>query len=212
MTPTTTHPLVASWLRDLDLLLYGIEPGERAEVLAGVREHLDASLPPGSGDDDVRAVLAELGPPQAVADEAYAGRPPMAPQRLVRPSPWPAYCACLMNTLMLVVLTALALKGVNSIEWLLIGTLFAIPWIFLIVLTSMAEAWTPSEKFTSIGVVPGTLVALTLTTMAVGAAVPNFWIQLSVAVAVIGASLWMVVSLARAARRRGPSGSRHLSL
>lgn len=61
MTPTTTHPLVASWLRDLDLLLYGIEPGERAEVLAGVREHLDASLPPGSGDDDVRAVLAELG-------------------------------------------------------------------------------------------------------------------------------------------------------
>lgn len=158
----------------------------------------------------MRAVLAELGPPQAVADEAYAGRPPMAPQRLVRPSPWPACSACLMNTLMLVVLTAFAFVGVNSIEWLFIGTLFAIPWIFLIVLTSMAEAWTPSEKVTSIGVVPGTLVALTLTTMAVGAAVPNFWIQLSVAVAVIGASLWMVVSLARAARRRGPSGSTDL--
>ena len=80
MTPTT-HPLVASYLEDLDQLLAGIDPGDRAEVMAGVREHLDTALP-GSDpvtDDDVRAALTELGPPHAVADEAYAGRPPAIP-------------------------------------------------------------------------------------------------------------------------------------
>ena len=62
----------------LNRLLAGIDPGDRAEVMSGVREHLDTALP-GSDpvtDDDVRAALAELGPPHAVADEAYAGRPP----------------------------------------------------------------------------------------------------------------------------------------
>ena len=75
MTADTTHPLAAAYLRDLELLLHGIEPGERAEVLAGVREHLAAVAGPGATDDEVRAALAELGPPQAIADEAYAGRP-----------------------------------------------------------------------------------------------------------------------------------------
>lgn len=83
MTAPVTHPLVASWLRDLEHLLHGIDPGDRVEVLAGVREHLDASLPVGASDDEVRRTLAELGSPQAVADEAYAGRPasvrPLAP-------------------------------------------------------------------------------------------------------------------------------------
>ena len=81
MSSHTTHPLVGSYLSDLELLLHGIEPGERAEVLAGVREHLDGSLAPGADDASVRAVLAELGPPQAIADEAYAGRPAPSPRR-----------------------------------------------------------------------------------------------------------------------------------
>ena len=48
---------------------------QQAEVLAGVHEHLDASLPPGASDGDVRRTLAELGSPHSVADEAYAGAP-----------------------------------------------------------------------------------------------------------------------------------------
>jgi hypothetical protein len=48
--------------------------------MAGVREHLDGALGGRDplGDDEVREVLAELGPPQAIADEAYAGRPARA--------------------------------------------------------------------------------------------------------------------------------------
>jgi uncharacterized membrane protein len=86
MTQHTTHPLVSAYLEELDRLLAGIDPGDRAEVLSGVREHLDSALDGRGqvGDDDVREVLAELGPPQAVADEAYAGRPVHAPRALQR--------------------------------------------------------------------------------------------------------------------------------
>lgn len=76
MTSALSHPLVSAYLRDLEMLLRGVDPGERAEVLAGVHEHLDASLAPGASDDEVRRSLAELGSPQSVADEAYAGRSP----------------------------------------------------------------------------------------------------------------------------------------
>lgn len=74
--PITTHPLVARYLDDLARLLHGVDPVERTEVLDGVREHLEASL---HGTDrsehDVRAALEEIGPPQSVADETWAGRP-----------------------------------------------------------------------------------------------------------------------------------------
>ncbi|MFW5469261.1 HAAS signaling domain-containing protein [Knoellia sp. CPCC 206435] len=76
MTTPVSHPLVDAYLRDLDRLLHGVDPGERAEVLAGVHEHLEVSLGPDASDDDVRRTLAELGSPQSVADEAYAGRTP----------------------------------------------------------------------------------------------------------------------------------------
>jgi len=76
----TVHPLVARYLHDLDVLLEGIEPVERAEVVEGVREHIDTSLSHTQGaDSDVRAVLAEVGPASAVAEEAWAGRTSPAP-------------------------------------------------------------------------------------------------------------------------------------
>lgn len=76
MNTPVSHPLVETYLRDLDRLLHGVDPGERAEVLAGVHEHLEASLPPDASDDAIRRTLSELGSPQSVADEAHAGRAP----------------------------------------------------------------------------------------------------------------------------------------
>ena len=107
MTSALSHPLVSAYLRDLELLLHGVEPGERAEVLAGVHEHLDTSLAPSASDEDVRRSLAELGSPQSVADEAYAGRPApasVAPPR-PRPNPWPAHIANVINGLSLTLLS-----------------------------------------------------------------------------------------------------------
>lgn len=76
---TTEHPLWISYEQDLRRLLVDLDPAERAEVLAGVREHLHASLAgrPQASTADIQAVLTDLGPPEAVAQEAYDGhRPP----------------------------------------------------------------------------------------------------------------------------------------
>lgn len=86
----TRHPLVVRYLDELERLLHGVDPVERTEVLDGVREHLEASLHGSAGGDaDVRAALEDIGPPQAVADEAYVGRPsgPVAAQAPVHTAP-----------------------------------------------------------------------------------------------------------------------------
>ncbi len=180
MTPAVTHPLISAWLRDLELLLHGVDPGERAEVLAGVHEHLEASLPPSASDDDVRRTLAELGSPQSVADEAYAGRPahaPVAPSR-AQASPWTAQVACFLNAAglaLLAVLTLLTGLGSTSMaphlsELAFLATAFALPWLLVVALTSMSEVWGSADKLRSILIYPVTLVALGVVTWAVGLA------------------------------------------
>lgn len=76
----TQDPLVRAYLADLDRALADVDPAERAEVLASVREHLEQSL--GDGDHDpaaAAAVLERLGPVERIAAEARsgAGRPDM---------------------------------------------------------------------------------------------------------------------------------------
>ena len=44
MSPQTTHPLVTRYLTELDALLHGIDPLERAEVVMGVHEHGASAL------------------------------------------------------------------------------------------------------------------------------------------------------------------------
>lgn len=70
------HELVERYLDDLARMLDRADPGLRAEVLGGVREHVDAALA-GLGrpatESDVWKVLGELGPPEAVAQEALDG-------------------------------------------------------------------------------------------------------------------------------------------
>ncbi|HET7822605.1 MAG TPA: hypothetical protein VFL10_13865 [Ornithinibacter sp.] len=67
---------VATYLDDLARMLSDIDPGERDEVLAGIREHLDAEIGSSDGGDAaVQAALLRLGPPERVAAEARAGHP-----------------------------------------------------------------------------------------------------------------------------------------
>ncbi|WP_109474625.1 HAAS signaling domain-containing protein [Ornithinimicrobium cavernae] len=69
---STQHRLVSTYLDDLARMLADLPPEDRAEVLAGVREHIDAALAERPGaETDVQSVLAELGPPDLVAREAY---------------------------------------------------------------------------------------------------------------------------------------------
>ncbi|EAP97355.1 hypothetical protein JNB_17833 [Janibacter sp. HTCC2649] len=209
MTSALSHPLVSAYLRDLELLLHGVDPGERAEVLAGVHEHLDASLAPSASDEDVRRSLAELGSPQSVADEAYAGRPaapPVSPTR-VRPSPWTAHAACFLNGAGLAFLAFLTLVSVLSsgfmaphpaeLAFLAFG--FVIPWFFLMVLTSMSEVWGSPDKFRSILLYPATVVALAVMALLVGVTGVGA-LEPVLAVLIIAAAAWVLVRLVRATR------------
>lgn len=70
----TQHRLVSTYLGDLTRALADLDPADRAEVLAGVREHITEGLAArgGATDADVRTVLSEVGTPEAVAREAYS--------------------------------------------------------------------------------------------------------------------------------------------
>ena len=183
MTEHATHPLVEAYLRDLDALLTGLGPGERAEVLSGVREHIEDALAggPQPGARDVQTVLAELGPPEAVADEAYAGlpaaSPPAPPQR--RPTLERAWVPTAVA-----VLSSLALLAVVSTWGGMVGyagsgadvsytTAFptvtfvlllpaAVLWVPAAALTMMSSLWSPREGRELALLVPAAAMVLTL--------------------------------------------------
>lgn len=75
-----TDPIerTARYQDDLARLLAALEPVERAEVLDGVREHIDAALAEvghAPTDADVDRILGQLGSPGMVAEAALAERP-----------------------------------------------------------------------------------------------------------------------------------------
>lgn len=64
---------VSSYLDDLARMLADLDPADRDEVLAGVREHLDATLAEHPDEPAaVDAALLRLGPPERIAAEARA--------------------------------------------------------------------------------------------------------------------------------------------
>lgn len=66
----TRLPLVEAYLDDLDRALAGIDPAERADVVASIREHVDESLGDEPTSQDVQEVLRRLGPVERIAREA----------------------------------------------------------------------------------------------------------------------------------------------
>jgi len=74
------HPLVRSYLRDLDLALAALPAAQARELTEQITAHLDDALRPGSGDQEVAAVLRQLGSPADLAAEA-AGASAPGPQR-----------------------------------------------------------------------------------------------------------------------------------
>lgn len=86
---------VHAYLDDVARMLGSIDPADRAEILAGLREHIDAAVADRRGhadDEAVQRVLAELGPPDRVAAAALSDLGP-SPRRVasaVAAAPRPA--------------------------------------------------------------------------------------------------------------------------
>lgn len=68
----TLHPLAVSYLREVERGLAPLPRGRRDEVVADLREHLDASIGAAESEADVRNVLDRLGEPRDVAAAALA--------------------------------------------------------------------------------------------------------------------------------------------
>jgi hypothetical protein len=94
---TDRHPLIRAYLVDLERALVGVDEAERTEVLASIREHLEAALDGAEdpGATEVEAVLARLGPVERIASEAVGDQSPADPLR----SRWPTWIGSLLAAL-----------------------------------------------------------------------------------------------------------------
>ncbi|WP_407341854.1 HAAS signaling domain-containing protein [Pengzhenrongella phosphoraccumulans] len=83
-------------LDDLERALIGVVQAERADVLASIREHLEASLDGLSnfGTAEVECVLTRLGPVEGIAAETgHRQSPATAPK-----SGWPTWIGTLTTS------------------------------------------------------------------------------------------------------------------
>jgi uncharacterized membrane protein len=201
MSAATSHPLAAAYLRDLELLLHGLDPGARAEVLAGVREHLSDALGPDADGNQVQAALSELGSPQSIADEAYAGQRAAVPVVAPAPSRWQAVVACALNGAGLAYLLLLSWAGVSGIDFLGVVPLFLLPWVGVVALTTVSRVWSPRQKATSIVFGPALLLCLALLGAALLATIGPSPVNAIPILAIFGSSAWILVLLVRQALR-----------
>jgi hypothetical protein len=79
---TTTHRLIDEYLHRLDRAGRVLPRRDRTELLAEIRSHLDAGLPPQATEADIRNLLDELGPPDSIVAAARPDR--RAPRRGLR--------------------------------------------------------------------------------------------------------------------------------
>lgn len=81
------HRLVQDYLCELDAALRGVPAGQAHELREQISAHLEEALRPGAGDQEVAAVLTELGSPAEIAAEAKTAggapgvKPPARPAR-----------------------------------------------------------------------------------------------------------------------------------
>jgi uncharacterized membrane protein len=201
MSAATSHPLAAAYLRDLEMLLYGLDAGARAEVLTGVREHLSDALGPDASTDEVQAALGELGSPQSIADEAYADERAV-PVAAPRPSRWQAIVACALNGAGAAYLLLLSWAGVSGIDFLALVPFFLLPWVGVVAaLSTMSPVWTPGQKATSIALGPALLLCLALLSGVLLAVIGPSPVNAVPVLALFGASAWILFRLFRQALR-----------
>jgi hypothetical protein len=74
---TTTHPLADEYLRRLEHEARALPRREREELIAEIRDHLNAGLSPEATEADVRNLLDALGSPADIVAAAQPERPPI---------------------------------------------------------------------------------------------------------------------------------------
>ncbi len=144
MTTNTTERLVDDYLHRLEVAAARLPPHRRTELLAEIREHIDAALLESevTGGAAVRDVLERLGPPEEIAVAAIGPAPEGVPVSTDASSSGRLEFFAL---LVLVVGPVLPIVG----------------WLVGVVLVTMSNAWSNRSKVFGLllGVIP-TLLAI----------------------------------------------------
>jgi hypothetical protein len=75
MTTTSIHPLAADYVRRLERAARVLPRHQRDELVAEIRDHLDAGITADSSEADVRNLLDDLGPPEDIVAAAQPDAP-----------------------------------------------------------------------------------------------------------------------------------------
>ena len=129
-----TRSTIDAYLRSLEEELRDLPASGRREILQEVRDHIDSSLTPESGEAEVRNVLERLGDPSEIAAEArdrFGLRPPRAPG---------------------------AREVLTLVLLLFGGFLWVVGWVVGAVLLATSTVWTSREKVIGLLVLPGGLL------------------------------------------------------
>jgi hypothetical protein len=137
MTADTVEQLVTDYLDRLNRAARQLEPGRRAELLAEIREHIDAARAAGAAADEaaVRTMLDRLGEPEEIVAAAAEHNPQAAGPVAVRRGTGLEIAAVLLLT-------------VGSLVPLVL-------WALGVMLLWASRRWTTREKLVGTLVVPG---------------------------------------------------------
>src|SRR4029077_16771743 len=107
------HRLVGEYLTQLDVALGGLPSAKARELRSQIAGHLEEAMPPDASDEDVAAVLHQLGRPADLAREAQAGAAPEVGAAVAAAARrgWVRIIRCSLRTKLIVVLIALLLAS-----------------------------------------------------------------------------------------------------
>jgi hypothetical protein len=145
MERTVVDPLVEDYLRRLDAAAYPLGEDRRGELMAGIREHIEAAVESGEAHDEasLRALLDRLGDPDeivAAARDDGSG-----------PTPYPLGTAAPVTYRR----AGIGLE-ITAALFLTVGSvLLVVGWLVGVVLAWSSRRWTLGEKLLATLVWPG---------------------------------------------------------
>ena len=141
MTNSTADRLVDEYLTRLAGASQALPPDRRTELLAEIREHIDASMSGGTGADEaaVRTMLDRLGDPADIVAAALEDNP-------LAPPPNPGRSLGRR--------TGIGLE-VGAVVMLTVGSLIPLGWFVGVILLWSSGLWRRSEKLLGTLIVPG---------------------------------------------------------
>ena len=165
---TTTHRLIDEYLRRLERAARVLPRRDRAELLAEIRSHLDAGLPPQPTEADIRNLLDDLGQPDSIVAAARPDR------RAARRGPRELFALLLLVT----------------------GLPPVIGWLAGVGLLLSSPLWTIRQKLLGILVWPGGYaILLGLGFIGGTGSCPMPSDDVSTSCVVTGPSLWSIIAL-----------------